>query len=171
MMQLNSLLTSVAAYNTWANQSLLNWAASQPADELAQDLPNGQGSILKMLNHIWSVEEFWLNVVQGKDPFASQRYTATEFHAEEILPGLAAQSQALQAYIATLPDEAYSEVIAVDFPWVKGSQQRYELLHHMFNHSTYHRGQLTSMARRLGWTGAPMTDYNFYNLVALVPQS
>jgi uncharacterized damage-inducible protein DinB len=171
MMQLTSLLTSVAAYNTWANQSLLNWAASQPADELSQDLPNGQGSILKMLNHIWSVEEFWLNVVQGKDPFASQRYTATEFHAEEIMPGLAAQSQALQAYIATLSDEAYSEVIAVDFPWVKGSQQRYELLHHMFNHSTYHRGQLTSMARRLGWTGAPMTDYNFYNLVALVPQS
>lgn len=170
MMHTQSLLTSVAAYNTWANETLVAWAASQPIAELTQDLPNGQGSILKMLNHIWSVEEFWLNVVQGKDPFSSGRYIATEFNAEEIFPGLVAQSKVVQAYVSTLADEAYYEVIAIDFPWVKGEQQRYELLQHVFNHSTYHRGQLTSMARRIGWTGAPMTDYNFYNLVALVPQ-
>lgn len=169
-MHTQSLLNSVAAYNTWANESLLNWVASQPAAELAEELPNGQGSILKLLNHIWSVEEFWLKVIQGKDGFASQRYTATTYDAAEIMPGLAAQSKALQAYVASLADADYDEVIAIDFPWVKGEQRRYELLQHIFNHSTYHRGQLTSMARRLGWTGAPMTDYNFYNLVALVPQ-
>lgn len=165
-----SLLTQVAAYNSWANESIVNWAATHTAAELAEELPNGQGSILKLLNHIWAVEEFWLNVVQGQNAFSSQRYTATEYKAEEVFPGLVAQSKQLQAYVNGLDEAEFAEMIQVDFPWIKGADARYNLIQHVLNHSTYHRGQLTSMARRLGWTGAPMTDYNFYNLAVLAPQ-
>jgi uncharacterized damage-inducible protein DinB len=37
---------------------------------------------------------------------------------------------------------------------------------HCMNHSTYHRGQIVTMGRNLGFTDAPMTDYNFYNVMA-----
>jgi uncharacterized damage-inducible protein DinB len=164
MMYTQSLLNDVAAFNSWANETLVAWAASHSIETLTEDLPNDQGSILKLLNHIWAVEEFWMNVVQGKNAFASQRYSATEFQLKEIAPGLVAQSQAFQAYVASLSAADYSEVISFDFPWVKGEQPRLQLLQHVFNHSAYHRGQVTSMARRLGWTGAPLTDYIFFKL-------
>ncbi len=170
MMHTQSLLNQVAAYNSWANESLVNWAATHSAEELAEELPNGQGSILKMLNHIWSVEEFWLKVIQGQDAFSGERYTATVFKAEEIFPGLVAGSKQLQAYVQGCDEAELAEVLRVDFPWVKGADTRYNLIQHIFNHGTYHRGQLTSMARRLGWTGAPMTDYNYFNLAVLAPQ-
>jgi uncharacterized damage-inducible protein DinB len=34
----------------------------------------------------------------------------------------------------------------------------------VMNHSTYHRGQIITIGRNLGFTDAPMTDYNFYNI-------
>ncbi len=37
---------------------------------------------------------------------------------------------------------------------------------HVFNHSTYHRGQIVTIGRGLGYKDAPMTDYNFYNFFA-----
>ena len=165
-----SLLNQVAAYNSWANESIVNWAATHTAEQLAEELPNGQGSILKLLNHIWAVEEFWLKVLKGQNAFDGERYTATEYKAEEIFPGLVAQSKALQAYVNGLDEAGFLEQIQVDFPWIKGADMRYNFIQHIFNHGTYHRGQLTSMARRLGWTGAPMTDYNLFNLAVLAPQ-
>jgi uncharacterized damage-inducible protein DinB len=35
----------------------------------------------------------------------------------------------------------------------------YHVLHHIFNHSTYHRGQLVTMLRQLGSKDIPATDF------------
>lgn len=38
-------------------------------------------------------------------------------------------------------------------------QPLYRVIHHVFNHSTYHRGQLVTMMRMLGETKIPPTDF------------
>jgi uncharacterized damage-inducible protein DinB len=38
-------------------------------------------------------------------------------------------------------------------------QPIYQVLLHMFNHSTYHRGQLVTMLRQLGVQKLPSTDF------------
>ena len=159
------MMSNVAAYNHWANESLVNWLSTKPVELLSDEVPSSYSSILKTLNHIWAVEEFWLGVIGATQQSPNGRYIATEFDAAEILPGIVACSRSLRDMVQSFPIEAYDEVISVDFPWVKGAQPRYELVQHLFNHSTYHRGQLTSIGRRLGFTDAPMTDYNFYNMV------
>jgi uncharacterized damage-inducible protein DinB len=35
----------------------------------------------------------------------------------------------------------------------------YQMLHHVFNHGTYHRGQLVNMLRQLGIEKIPQTDF------------
>ena len=35
----------------------------------------------------------------------------------------------------------------------------YQMLVHVFNHSTYHRGQLINMLRQLGIEKVPTTDF------------
>ncbi len=56
------------------------------------------------------------------------------------------------------------EKVYLDTPWVKGEMPRYEFLQHVFNHSTYHRGQVVTIGRNIDITDAPMTDYNFFNM-------
>jgi len=41
----------------------------------------------------------------------------------------------------------------------KFRQPVFEMLAHLFNHSTYHRGQLVTMLRQLGVTSIPATDF------------
>lgn len=169
-MSFQKMISNVAAYNLWANETLVNWLRTKPEDQLQEEIASSYSGILKTLNHIWAVEQFWQMVISNAGWSGEARYSATEFHAEEILPGLVAQSKSICETVQSLSEEALSEVVNVDFPWVKGAQPRYELILHAFNHSTYHRGQVTSIGRRLGYTDAPMTDYNFYNMVAKVPQ-
>lgn len=49
-------------------------------------------------------------------------------------------------------------------PWAKNNLSRYEYMMHVINHSTYHRGQIITMARAVGMgLGVPNTDYNIFN--------
>ena len=41
-------------------------------------------------------------------------------------------------------------------------QPVYEVMLHVFNHSTYHRGQLVTMLRQLGVEKIPQTDFIVY---------
>jgi uncharacterized damage-inducible protein DinB len=36
------------------------------------------------------------------------------------------------------------------------------IIHHVMNHSTYHRGQLVTMGRELGFMDPPKTDFMQY---------
>ncbi len=49
-------------------------------------------------------------------------------------------------------------------PWLKDQKYHitaYELLYNIFNHHTYHRGQIAILMKKLGIT-PPETDYNPY---------
>jgi len=47
-------------------------------------------------------------------------------------------------------------------PWVEDEIPVYEVLLHAFNHSTYHRGQVITMGRQLGFEDGIMTDFYEY---------
>jgi uncharacterized damage-inducible protein DinB len=114
------------------------------------------------------VEEFWHSVV-AETTLDTQRYNAENFDTDEIIRGLTVQSKALADYVSTLSEKELLKEVYLDTPWVKGELSRYEFLQHVFNHSTYHRGQITSMGHHLDLHDAPMTDYNFYNMVTKQP--
>ena len=157
-------MINYAAYNAWANESVVNWLQTKPADLLSQEIPSSYSSLVQTLSHILAVQEFWESII-AETPLTSSRYLTQEFDAAEICATIVTQSHALAAHIATLADEALHKEITLDLPWVQGTLQRYEFIQHVYNHSTYHRGQLTTIGRNLGLTDVPMTDYNFYNMV------
>jgi uncharacterized damage-inducible protein DinB len=47
-------------------------------------------------------------------------------------------------------------------PWIEEEKPVYEVLQHAFNHSTYHRGQVITMGRQLGFEDGVMTDFYEY---------
>lgn len=167
-MSLQKLMTNYAAYNQWANSTITEWLGTFPSDSLYEKVPSSFPSLVKTLNHILAVEEFWYSVIT-RNMEVTGRYLEQNPYHEEVIPGLAAQSAAIYDYVKNLTEEQLLEEVYLETPWVQGTLPRYEFIQHCLNHSTYHRGQITSMSHHLQLKNAPMTDYNFFNMKALQP--
>ncbi len=119
-------------------------------------------SIKLTLVHIWQTERYWLSILQRKAP---ETYTEFEGTTEDVLNGLLEKSEELAQYVKQLSEEEIEETTLIVNPWFQSDFQNLEYIMHAGNHSTYHRGQVITIGRNLGFTDAPMTDYNFYNVM------
>jgi uncharacterized damage-inducible protein DinB len=161
---LGSLVRDYAIYNLWANRTLVDYLKSKPAELMDAEVASSFPSLRETLIHIWDTQRFWLAVLQEVPPPPSFRMEGFHGSLEEVFDGIVEQSLEFAIYLETLSDTALLEEVEFDTPWVSGRQPRFEFTHHCLNHSTYHRGQLITIGRNLGFTDAPMTDYNFYLL-------
>lgn len=162
-MNLQHLMTNYTAYNAWANETMVNWLKTKPQEVFESEVPSSFSSILKTLNHIWAVEEFWHSVLE-QEPLKSGRYGDTNLQVDAVTEGILAESQSLLNYVSSLSEAELLQEVQLDTPWVSGKMPRFEFLQHVLNHSTYHRGQVITIGRVLGLIDAPMTDYNFFNM-------
>ncbi len=72
-------------------------------------------------------------------------------------------SQRFADYVHALSEADLLE--PVGFRLFNGNEDirpRYEIIHHGLNHSTYHRGQIVTIARNLGITDPLPTDFMQY---------
>ena len=144
------------AYDRWANGRILAAAQRLSAEEFTRELGASFGSVRGTLIHImWGEKRWlqrWLDGSRLPDPAASE-FTD--------VPSLEAAWQKLQlereAFAASLTDERLQSNMDV-----KGHNFTLgELIQHVLNHSTYHRGQVVLLLRQLGNT-PPATDYGFF---------
>jgi uncharacterized damage-inducible protein DinB len=161
---LGSLIREYAVYNAWAAKRLVDWLKTKPVDLIEWEVASSFPSIRHTLVHIWDTQRFWLAVFQQTDMPQSYRkgYDGT---TAELLEGFFAQSEEMSRYVLSLSEEQIIEACELKTPWVSGILPRYEFIQHCINHSTYHRGQVVTIGRQLGFTDAPMTDYNYYKMI------
>jgi uncharacterized damage-inducible protein DinB len=159
---LSTLVKDYARYNRWAHETLITWLRTKPAALLEQTVPSSYPSIKLTLLHIWDTERFWLSVLQQKPAPKSYTWEGFDGTLEDVLQGIVAFSTEVQEYIEGLSDEEIIASVEFNSPWANGIRSRAEFLHHTMTHGVYHRGQVITIGRNLGFTDAPMTDYNFY---------
>lgn len=161
-MTAQDLLRDFAAYNVWANTELVNWLIEQPFILLEQETHSSFPNIRQTLLHIWDVESSWLEDLQGL-PNAASLQEAYVGSAQELFAGLLGKSIEFEVYVQGLSPAELEEFCS--YPRYDGTietRTRFEIIEHCMNHSTYHRGQLVTMARQLGLTNPPQTDYILY---------
>ena len=156
-----SLMKNYVNYNLWANTTLVDWLRTKDADRLEQHVPSSFPTIRATLVHIWQTERYWLSILQRKEP---QTYSAFEGSTEEALNGLLEISAELAEFVNGLSEAYIEETTLIVNPWFQSDFQNLEYIMHAGNHSTYHRGQVITIARNVGLIDPPMTDYNFYNV-------
>lgn len=162
---LGKLIRKYADYNTWTTKTLITWLSSKESYLLDQVVPSSFPSIRSSLIHISNTERFWLDVLRQKPlTFSSEDFEALSIPA--LFKRIQQQSEELSSYIDSLSELELMEEVSLDTPWVKGSRPRYEFLQHVVNHTTYHRGQIITIGRILGLTDAPMTDFNYFNMMS-----
>lgn len=136
------------AFNRWANARTLGVAEQLTAEQLTRDLKNSFPSVLDTLVHMLSGEWVWLERWNGRSPTSWPFQGQYQSVADLRTPWRAIEEGQL-AVIASLGDVdrrfAYHNLKGEPFNDSIGLT-----LQHIVNHSTYHRGQITTMVRQLG---------------------
>lgn len=123
-------------------------------------------SISKTLAHIYITDAVWLSTMR-ESSFKQTRDMAKQLSSElegksleetEVMfLGLTPEYTAFFAHQVDL-----DQPISLDHPYIGKLTTRFaELIQHVVNHGTYHRGNISSMLRQLGHRGIP-TDYVYY---------
>lgn len=132
--------------NAWSNHRLLDACESLPARELSATRTSFFPSIIRTLNHILTVDWYYLSGLEGSSLGASV------FDPETPCPDIVALSEEqrrvdrrLIDFCEKLTDEMLAE--NVDHQRVKSVQtERIDrTLLHLFQHQVHHRGQVHAM--------------------------
>lgn len=145
------------AYTRWANHRVLD-AASHLSDEaFTKDLGSSFPSVRDTLVHILSAEWIWLSRWQGHSPTGvPDSWDVSTLDALRARWSEVEQNQ--RAFLSELTEAELGRTIS--YRNTKGEpfeQTMGQMLRHVVNHSTYHRGQVITLLRQLG-AEAPTTD-------------
>ena len=156
---MKELLQQLAAYNIWANQRILETILNLPEEKQEQELPSSFKSLYHTVLHMWNAESVWWQRMKLQEritkPFDLFKGTMQEL-ANEYLQ----QNRQWQEWVNNATDAALDHVFQYqNFQKEQFKQPIYQMLLHVFNHGTYHRGQLINMLRQLGVTKLPDTDF------------
>lgn len=145
-----STIRTLYQYNTWANGRVFDATAALPPEAFLRDLGNSFPSIRDTLVHIVGAEWVWLERWHGNSP--PRLPPGSDFSSHDAVRARWAEVERDQArYLAALTEDILAREVA--YTNLKGQPFRYPLwqqLLHVVNHSTYHRGQVTTMLRQLG---------------------
>lgn len=136
----------LAQANRLANARLHRACALLAPAEMTAQRAAFFGSIQATLNHILLVDRFYLNALQGH---RLNRAALEEARTCPDLPILtrwqAAEDMALLAHIQGLSPGVLAEIVDVDRGEKTQHDRRDDLLSHLFQHQTHHRGQVHGM--------------------------
>ena len=159
-MELNSI-RQFYDYNRWAGRRTLTVASTLAKDDFLRPMGNSFSSVRDTLAHILGAEWIYLERWQGRSPKAL--FDLAIFPTVQSLESRwekVARDQ--MRFIEALTSQRLGEELA--YINLKGERYSYPLwqqLVHVVNHSSYHRGQVTTLLRQLG-AEAVSTDFLVY---------
>ena len=162
-MKLQQHVYLMADYNQWMNQKIYEAVGAMTPEQLHEDKGAFFGSIFASLNHICVGDTLWL-----------KRFSAVlqDYQVYEPIAALAMPAS-LDVFLANnfidlkdrrvLLDEALLEIASLlteeelqqpvsyqNSKGVSANKTLFNLLMHVFNHQTHHRGQVTTLLNQSG---------------------
>lgn len=144
------------AYHRWANGRMLDAVAKLKREEFVQTVGGSFGSVQGTLTHMLAADWVWLERWNGTSPTGFPDWDVATFEALSAKWADVEREQA--AFVEGLEsDDLYRMVSYRNLAGVPADNELWQLLRHVVNHGTYHRGQVTVLLRDLDH-GAPSTD-------------
>lgn len=135
-------------YDKWANQRVL--------DRILVDNPK-EDKIVSLFTHILKADDIWLKRINN-EPINTDNF-AQSLNVTELQNFLNELNGLTDNYFSTLTEEKLSQVIEYNnLQGKKFGNKLSDILIHLFNHATYHRGQIAQLFRKEDLR-APITDY------------
>ncbi len=155
---MKQLLQQYAAYNIWANKKIIETAKLLPAEQINKEIMSSFPSVYKTVLHLMEVENVWWERLKLSEHDTPSGWFTGNF--EELTKKLLELSAQWHNWIQNANEVNISHVFAYQNSKKEHFKQPvYEMLLHLFNHQTFHRGQLVTMFRQLGLDKIPATDF------------
>ncbi len=146
-------LLTMAYNNAWANHRLYKACRQLSRDELVAPRCSFFPSIKATLNHLLTVDWFYLQALEcelrGEPPDAEAgRFFEPEepfADAQQLHREQAQSDRRLIAYCSQLRDDSLQRYVSIVRPGRVQRDTRLRLLAHLFEHQIHHRGQVHAM--------------------------
>lgn len=152
-------------FHVWANDRVFRHLQELGPEAVHQPLTSVFPSVFETLVHLYRVDTVWLYAMSGRGEQIVERVgqIAEEMKGKE-LDYIDAKYRDLyeetRTFLKELPDAGL--VTPYHHPQYGTLHATYaDIVRHIVNHGTYHRGNLSAMLRQQGLNGIP-TDYVFY---------
>lgn len=153
-----SYFSELADYNIWANQITQKWLKAISEDQWSAPLVSSFGNIEATALHIAAAESIWLERLQKvKSPLWLSHEKNP--NRDETLAIWKTASQNLKSFIQEMEESDLDTFLT--FKRRNGEENTMKLYHvlaHVFNHSTYHRGQILTLLKQVGFNEVSGTD-------------
>lgn len=149
------------AYTTWASRRLVDAASRLAPEELRRDFQTADHSVLGTLVHVFAADRIWLARVSGgaPQPFISD----ADYSLAVLQNDWPALHEKWRQWGQAMTDQSARE--SVTYKDTQGntfSRPLWQLILHVVNHGTHHRGQVSGFLRAMGQTPPPLDLTAYY---------
>jgi uncharacterized damage-inducible protein DinB len=136
-------LRLMTRYCAWANRLTFEAAAQVPAQELTRPRSGPFRNIVHTLNHVYVIDQIFQAHLEGRPHGYTARNTAQHPPLDVLWSAQRALDDWYIAYSDATSDAALEEMIRFSFVGGgEGAMTRREMVQHVVNHTTYHRGYI-----------------------------
>ena len=150
---------TLTRYNAWANKLIFEAVGALPEDEALKPRPGVFRNMVHTLNHIYVIDRIFQAHLERREHGYTARNTAEHPPLAELWR---IQQEIDTWYIGRYDAMSAAELNQkVEFTFVGGGQgvmTRAEILFHVVNHTTYHRGNVASAMYAVPGCRPPATD-------------
>lgn len=149
-------------YNAWANKETFDAVAALPEDEATRPRPSLFKNMVHTLNHNYVIDRIWQAHLEGRD----HGYTARNTPDHPALAELWRLQQEVDAWYVAWSDRLTDAALEEQVPFTliggnRGVMTRGEILLHVVNHTSYHRGFVADLFYQVP-ARPPTTDLPVY---------
>ncbi|HEY9029797.1 MAG TPA: DinB family protein [Kangiella sp.] len=146
-------------YKAWADDLLLSALSSLSDTELTAPRPIIFGSLIRTLNHTYQMDHVWKCHLLSKPHGLTTRNPEDCPELEELIVGQRSIDKWYVDYADTIAENELDEIVEFEFiGGGTGQMNRRDILLHVVNHTTYHRGHVAGLLYQLN-VSPPVTDF------------
>ena len=156
---MKEIFIQYASYNTWANKLLLDAIQKLTDEQQRREVRSSFPSLHKTVLHMLDAESIWWQRIKLQEKIIRP---SDEFSGSftELSKLLQQQGRQWLEWVSNTAEHGFQH----EFIYYNSNKERFkqpvhQMLLHLFNHGTYHRGQLVTMLRQLGVEKIPATDF------------
>jgi len=154
-------LRDLLAYTGWASRRLVEAAAQLSSDQLTHDFGTADKNVLGTLVHVFAADRVWFRRLEGISP---EKFIGDEDYQLAVLQNEWPQLlEKWSRWAADLTDEAAAAELS--YRDIRGNQWRqpiWQIVLHVVNHGTHHRGQASGFLRSMGLTPPALDLVAYY---------
>ena len=163
---MKALLEQYASYNLWADERLFQTVLSLQEAQQKQLVPGSFPSLHLTLLHLLDASTVWWQRLM-KEPVT---WPGKDFNGttEDVINKILNQDNLWKVWVQETDEAALKAIVHYETSKKERfAQPAFELLLHLFNHGTYHRGQIVTTLRLLNTEVIPATDFIVFSRVKI----